>query len=294
VSTENQQPDAVAVFWAGLDAAWRDSGRMTAEDISIRLQQKRNYSLAAPTIRGWLNHTRLPRKDDDFAEMCLLLVGPDRARELGASLKAARRARTVGAGTKPPSGGGTGRTPIFQRLRRVPWPWHAATVIAIVVGIVLVIALLPDDETPSSSPPTTSSESSTEQQAGAENAPPCPTPAVRAESRKRPGKEPRASATYCPDRQEFLLSDDRADDKSAILVVRVNDIEADPSFNSEGHATRGNDGQVTPLPPKPVKQRQRLDADDVAEFRVCVGDRNEEYTYPEDTCGDWTPFWPHR
>jgi hypothetical protein len=69
VTTDDHDSDAVGDFWAEFDSVWRNGGALSADEISLQLQQNRNYSLAASTIRGWLDHKRLPRKDDDFAEI---------------------------------------------------------------------------------------------------------------------------------------------------------------------------------------------------------------------------------
>lgn len=114
-------------------------------------------------------------------------------------------------------------------------------------------------------------------------------PTVQATS----GNAKRAHATFCADRAEFLLYDDNPDGKSAVLVVRVGGREWPAWFNSSRHATRSPDGsQVAKNPPQRIPVS--FPPDDTAEFRVCLGDRNPERTYPEDTCGDWTPIRPSR
>jgi len=291
---EDHDSDAVGVFWEDFDSAWRDGGALSADEISLQLQREQNYSLSASTIRGWLQHNRLPRKDNDFTEMCLLLVGKDWTNKLMARLQAARRAaRTQHTPTppdsSPPTKGVNKLAVIWRQLCRSLWPWHAgAAAAAVVSGVLIGLALLPADEAPSGTPaPPAQLPSGAGFTTPADDSP-CPTPTVRAESRKS-----RASAAFCADRLEFLLSDNRPDGKSAILVVRVNGKEWPAWFNSKGHATRSPDGsQVTTNPPQRITVS--FGSNDTAAFRVCVGDRNLQRTYPDDTCGDWTPIWPRR
>jgi hypothetical protein len=290
VVIKDHDSDAVSDFWADFDSVWRDGGALSADEISLQLLQGRNYSLSASTVRGWLDHKRLPRKDDDFTEMCLLLVDKDRTNELMARLQAARRAaRTPRTPTPPdsppPTKGIDKPTAIWRQLYQSLRPWHAAAAVAVVVlGVLAVLVLLPDDKAslpaqpPSTAPPNTPADNSL-----------CPTPTVKAETKDKS----RAHATFCADRFEFLLFDDKPDGKSAVLVVRANGKEWPAWFNSKGHATRSPDGsQVTTNPPQRIPVL--FSSTDTADFRVCAGDRNPERTYPEDTCGSWTPIWPQR
>jgi hypothetical protein len=291
VSTPEHDPDAVEAFWKGLDEALRDGGNPSAEEISAQLQAKRNYSVSASTVRGWLTHRRLPRKDDDFFEVCLLLLARPRADQLMGLLQAARQARVQPTAPPPaedrpsdppgaPRGRGRSRT-----LRSV-----AALVGVGAVGALVGLSYLTPtgDEsvtgTPSRRAPVPDASSSST--ATPDNSP-CPSPPVRAESSRRS-----ASATFCADQKLFLLSDDDADSRSAILVVRVNGAELPAWFNSDKHATRGPDGRLVVNPPRPIPITFADDA--TADFRVCVGKKNPERTYPEETCGTWTPAWPRR
>ncbi|MEU4449616.1 hypothetical protein AB0K14_06655 [Actinosynnema sp. NPDC050801] len=340
MAAEDHNQGAVGVFWESFDAAWRDTGSRLAEEISAQLQRDRNYGLSASTIRGWLKHERLPRNEDDFAEMCLLLVGRTRTEELVALLRAARRAdRKRGDRTppdspppdipppdvpspdaplpvrpspvppspvSPPSDAPSPVSPlpvppspvsappdgpgepavVRRRLSRFVRPWHAAAAAVVLLGALIWLAVSSGDPSGTGSTPGRSPDPAGSG-ASADDDPPCPTPTVEATSRN--GK--RAHATFCADRVEFLLFDDNPDGKSAILVVRVNGEEWPAWFNSCRHATRSPDGsQVTVNPPQRIPVSFR--PEDVAEFRVCVGDRNREKTYPEDTCGAWTSIWP--
>jgi len=295
VATEDHDSDAVRVFWEDFDSAWRDGGALSAEEISARLQRDQNYSLAVSTVRGWLEHKRLPRKGDDFTEMCLLLVGKNRTNELMARLQTARRAaRTPRTPTppdsSPPTTDVTNLAVIWRQLYRSLRPWHAAAAAVVgVVGVLVGLALLPEDEAQSGTPALPAQPPSAAGSSTAADDSPCPTPTVRAESKN----SSRAHATFCADRLEFLLYDDSPDGKSAILAVRVNGKEWPAWFNSKGHRTRSPDGsQVTINPPKHITVS--FSSNDTADFRVCVGDRNPEMTYPEDTCGGWTSIWPRR
>ncbi len=179
---------------------------------------------------------------------------------------------------------------IWRRLCRFLRSWHGAAVVVFVVrGVLVGLTLFPDDE---ASPGTLSLPArppSTAPSSPAAHDSPCPTPTVEAQTRN----SSRAHATFCADRFEFLLFDDSPDGKSAVLVVRVNGKEWPAWFNSKGHATRSPDGsQVTTKPPKPITVS--FGSKDTADFRVCVIDRETERTYPEDTCGSWTPIWPRR
>ncbi|MDQ3764150.1 MAG: hypothetical protein M3460_21965 [Actinomycetota bacterium] len=265
---------------------------MSAEEISARLQREQNYSLSASTVRGWLEHKRLPRKDDDFTEMCLLLVGKDRADELMARLQAARRVAARAPRTLPPPDSSPPTKSIdkpaatWRQWYRSLRPWHGAAVVVVsVLGVLVWLIPFPDDEASSgTSPPPTGSPSST---APADS--PCPTPTIKAQTKN----SSRAHATFCADRLEFLLFDDSPDGKSAVLVVRANGKEWPAWFNSNRHATRSPDGsQVTRNPPQRITVS--FSYNDTADFRVCLGDRNPERIYLEDTCGPWTPIWPRR
>lgn len=291
--TEDHDSDAVRVFWENFDSAWRDGGALSADEISLQLQREHNYSLAASTVRGWLEHNRLPRKDDDFTEMCLLLVGKDRTNKLMARLQAARRAaRTPRTPTPPdsppPTKGINKLVVIWRQLYRSLRPWHTAVAV-VVLGVLVVLALFPDEEASSGTSTLPARPPSGAGSSTAADDSPCPTPTVQAESKN----SSRAHATFCADRLEFLLSDDSSDGKSAVLVVRVNGEEWPAWFNSKRHATRSPDGsQVTTNPPQRITVS--FGSNDTADFRVCLGDRNPERTYPEDTCGAWTPIWPRR
>jgi len=291
--TEDHDSDAVRVFWEDFDSAWHDGGALPAEEISARLQREQNYSLPLSTVRDWLEHKRLPRKDDHFIEMCLLLVGKDRTDELMSRLQTARRAartpRTVPPpDPSPPTTGATNLAVRWRQLYRSLRPWHAAVAL-VVVGILIMLVLLTEDKTPSGTPALPDQSPGTATSTTAADNSPCPTPTVRAESKN----SRRAHATFCADRLEFLLYDDNSDGKSAILVVRVNGEEWPAWFNSSRHAKRSPDGsQLTINPPKRIPVS--FSTNDTADFRICVGDRNPENTYPEDTCGPWTRIWPRR
>ncbi|MFI6823470.1 hypothetical protein ACIBJE_21310 [Micromonospora sp. NPDC050187] len=308
MATEDHDPDAVRSFWAALDSAWRDSGSRSAEEISFELQKVSNYELAVSTIRGWLDHNGLPRSNEDFTEMCLLLVGKERADELMGALQAARRAsrrqrpavpsnapEPDGQDTPtatPPSSSDANQEPVAvtQTRRTALRPWHLVPLAVVLIaaasaGMALV---MPGGEQSPEVPVPVLSPDRTNATLPAEAAP-CPTQTITATSRN----ENRAHATFCPDRLEFLLYDDRPDGKSAVLVVRVNGKDWPPYFNSRAHATRSPDGSaVTKNPPKRVTVPLAPDA--TAEFRVCVAERNPDRTYPEDTCGTWTSVWPPR
>ncbi|MCA1607795.1 MAG: hypothetical protein LC775_20540 [Acidobacteria bacterium] len=152
-----------------------------------------------------------------------------------------------------------------------------------------MLVLLLEDKTPSGTPALPAQPPSTATSTTTVDNSPCPTPTVRAESKNRK----RAHATFCADRLEFLLYDDNSDGKSAILVVRANGEEWPAWFNSSKHAERSPDGSLLIIKP-PMKIDVSFSTNDTADFRVCVGDRNLEYTYPEDSCGAWTPIWPLR
>ena len=278
--TEDHDSDAVRVFWEDFDSVWRDGGALPAEEVSARLQRERNYSLPLSTVRDWLDHKRLPRKDDHFIEMCLLLVGKDRADQLMSRLQAARRAArsprpAPPSDSSPSTTGLTNLAVIWRQLYRSLRPWHAAVAL-VVVGVLIVLVLRPEDEdkAPSGTPTLPVQPPSTATRTTAADDSPCPTPTVRAESKN----SSRAHATFCADRFEFLLYDDSSDGKSAILVVRVNGEEWPAWFNSSGHADRSPDGsQMIINPPKVIIVS--FSTNDAADFRVCAGDRNPEGTY---------------
>ena len=286
--------NAIAAFWDGFDSAWHDSGVSSAEEVSDQLLQKANYHVPSSTIRGWLKHERLPRKDDQFFEVCRLLVDRGRTDELMDLLRTARRARAqpAAAPEDPPPAAApapaqfdaeSGASGVGRRLpRRLTAIVIGAVAVLAGLGVLLFTGAAPP--TPNPAPPDGATPA-----ASAVPAPdiaPCPTDTVRAESKKQ-----RASATFCADRQEFLLSDDRLDGKSAVLVVRVNQAEWPAWFNSNRYATRSPDGsQLTQNPPQRIPVS--FGATDAADFRVCVADYNVELTYPDTTCGEWTPVWP--
>ncbi|MEU4570234.1 hypothetical protein [Micromonospora sp. NPDC023956] len=305
MAIQDHDPDAIRSFWAALDSAWRDAGCLSAEEISLQLQTKRNYSLSPSTIRGWLDHKGLPRKNEDFTEMCFVLVGKDRADQLEAALKAARQVNRTPQPAVPPKAPAPDQQDTYipgpptsdidnqepvgvpQRRRVALRTWHVVSLAAVVIVTVAAgVALAPDGEQPPEKPMRVPSPGRADATPPAENAP-CPTQTITATSRN----ENRAHATFCPDRLEFLLYDDRPDGESAVLVVRVDGKEWPPYFNSRSHATRSPNGSaVTKNPPKRVTVPLAPDA--TAEFRVCVAERNPDRTYPEDTCGTWTSIWP--
>lgn len=149
---EDHDSDVVSEFWADFDSIWRDGGALSADEISLQLLRDRNYSLSASTVRGWLDHKRLPRKDDDFAEMCLLLAGKERANELMARLQAARRAVRARGTLPPPDSPPPPKevnklTAIWRQPYRSLRPWPAAAAVAgVVFGVLVVLALLPHDD----------------------------------------------------------------------------------------------------------------------------------------------------
>jgi hypothetical protein len=279
---EDHKNDLESAFWRHFDAAWKEGGFRSPEHASTQLRTRKelNYQLAPATVRDWCKHRRLPRKDEDFAALCQLLVGKDRTLVLLNQLQAAREART------PPPPTDEAPATWWERARRLLRPWHGVVAAAVVVALVLWLVLASGKE--ASSGITTPADGTTRSTSPpVEKTEDCLTRPIRAESRKK-----HASAEYCADRREFLLSDDDADGKSAILVIRVNGKERPAWFHTKGHETRGPDGELVLVSPKRIPLS--LTAVDTADFRVCVGAWNQGRAYPEDTCGDWTPFWPTR
>lgn len=295
VSTTERHSDAFAAFWGRFDEAVLDSGLTRPEDISAALQRKSNYSLSTSTIRGWIQHKRLPRKDEDFAELCTLLVGESRVEELTALLRAARLGRDQPAPQPPNSPELAEHPPVADRTRRGPYrsPKLWGAVAAIVAGGAITGAALLNQapRTNAESPPLggTAPSSQSAAEASATGVPantPCPSPTIRAESAKS-----RASATYCADQRQFLLFDDRADNKSAVLVVRVDGTKWPEFYNAEGYATRSPDGStVSRKPPKPIVVS--FDATATVDFQVCIGDTLPERSFVEDSCGAWASIQP--
>lgn len=295
VVTEDSGKDAVTAFWKAFDEAWHASPGLSAEKVSRRLLEELDYSLAPATIRDWVKHRNLPRREEDVEALCALLVGRERTRALTAKLRAARQ---VNMAPKPAPDPGTadpepaGPEPDFDPAtgleKRPPWPvrlWAAGAALVAIALVVGFIVISDEELSPESAPSSAdATEGAPATSAGDAS---CPTPTVRAEARKD-----RASATFCPDLRKFLLSDDKPDAKSAILVIRVGGTTRPPWFHTKGYQTRTSDGGLARVPAKPVAVS--LAATDIAEFRVCAGDWNVERTYPEDSCGDWTPFWPPR
>jgi hypothetical protein len=283
IVTNEARTSAVVAFWKAFDQAWQAGGARSAEAACTRLQEQSNYTLAPATVRGWLNHTRLPRKDDDVEEMFLLLVGKGPTDELMTKLRRARASRDRKPSTTPPppvASDGFWRRKVWGRAR----VWHLGVAALLVpgaaAGTVLVTAA--NDQAPVNAA-TVLSTVAGDEPLDAE-IPPCPSDAIEVVSKKE-----RARAEFCPDRSEFLLYDQKSDKKSAILVVRRNGHELPAWFNSDGHAKRSADGsQIVLLPPKRVPVQ--VEPEDSAEFRVCFGDRNDERNYPPQTCSEWTPF----
>lgn len=286
MSHEGHKDDLKSVFWRHFDEAWEESGLRSAEHASTQLRTRTQlkYQLAPATIRDWCKHRRLPRNEDDFRALCCLLVGEERARGLVDELQAAKRGKAA-----EEKGGQTNLWAGVCRWMSSHYAVVGAGIGVLVVAGVILWLVVPSGEdgeeapTANPTPPTQSSRTTATSVQVAE----CPSQTVRAESQKQ-----RASATYCRERREFLLSDDDGDNMSAILVIRVNGDERPAWFHSEGYRTRTPDGEFVRVPPRPIPVS--LKAGNIADFRVCYGDKNEDLTYSEDTCGDWTPFWPAR
>lgn len=317
MANEDDPGDLEAVFWRHFDEACEDGKFRSPEDARHRLQLK-GYKLAAGTIRDWRNHKYPPRKEDDFAALCQLLVGEERTEELLNELRAVRSAKRLPRPSTPVDAQGStapeepalaeesnehlvavvspappkpeqeGDAP---QLAKPSWMkqhrWHVAAagalVVVLVAGAVLWVVVSPQKESASANPTTHTQSSRTPPTSARREE--CPSPTVRVESQGG-----RASVTYCRERREFLLSDDDADKMSAILVIRVNGDERPAWFHSKGYATRTPDGELERVPPRSISVS--LKAGDLADFRVCYGHRTEDLTYSPDTCGDWTRFWP--
>ena len=249
------------------------------------------------TISGWLNGGRqLPKQREVFVGLARVLKLDEaqvaahwdewnRARA-GAVLRAQPGDITRSQFSFTPSPQPATKPGLRQRLRAAWRSWHTALAgLTLIITAIIGAVLLTSDDTagPEAAPttPTSGAGNATEAEA-----PQCPSPTVRGESNRQ-----RASATFCADRSEFLLYDDSPDGKSAILIVRVNGHELPAWYNSNGHATRSQDGRyVTPNPPRRITVS--FTPTDTVEFRVCFGDRNDERIYLEDSCGAWLAVKP--
>jgi hypothetical protein len=88
-----------------------------------------------------------------------------------------------------------------------------------------------------------------------------------------------AHADYFRGRSQFVLYDDSRDGHSAVLQVKIDDVD-DPRtfFNSKGITNATH-------PPK-VVTASGVSSDATVRFRVCVGDYGKPV--PERTCGKWS------